>query len=332
MTQTLMFDVKTVLGAIHPEELGVTALSARVISPCPADVPESEWWRSVPRLFDKWQKDLNDYRELGGRSVVAGLGTGIKRHPEVYRLLARATGIHIILSTGFWNENDIARPSDPRDVDCYAEFFFNELTRGVAATRVKAAIIEINTPRPEMTDYDQAMVRAAARVVKRTGCPLALHGIRALSGQIRILTEEHVDASRVVIADCDDGSSLDLERDKDLCRQGFYAGYTHAGGEPSWQASPQAISDYTRADLIRAVIDAGYIDRVVTSAGPCPGSTTMPWAIPYDTVAPVALLHFVPKLYRVSLKDDDIDRLFIQNPRELLPSPGAPGESQPWPS
>jgi phosphotriesterase-related protein len=315
-----MPSVNTVLGAIHPEEMGITAMHTQVLSACPGWVSESEWWRYVPRLFGKWDKDLADYKELGGGSVVASLGVGMKHDMEVYRLLSRATGIHIIASTGFWGERGASTPLPLRDIDSYTEFFFDELTQGIGKTKARAGVIEIRIPQHQMTAVDEITLRAAARVVKRTGCCLMIYGIFTARRQVDILMEEGTDPSRIVIGDCDDARGLELERDKEFCRKGFHVGYTHIGSEPTWMVAPHVLSDFIRADLVKAMVEAGFIDQLIISAGPDSSvSTGGQWATPYSGVTVGTLLHFIPKLYRVFLTDDDIDKILIGNPKRLLP-------------
>lgn len=171
----------------------------------------------------------------------------------------------------------------------------------------------------QVTEIGDIQSRAAARAAKQTGCCVAIQGIHTAVKQTQILLEEGLDPSRVIIGHCDDATAIDLERDKEFCRKGFYVAFDRIGIEPTWCAAAYALSDFVRVDLIKAMIDAGFINQIVISADSASPIPTWQRFIDYARTPSIALLHFHAKMYRVGIRDGQIDTILVQNPKRVLP-------------
>ncbi len=309
--------VNTVLGPIHPSQMGFTAMHEHVLWGPPGWEYDSKWWWSMPRVFEKCSTDLVDFRQLGGATFVDCSGIGLGRDIDMYVTLARTTGVHLVACTGFWADRGILGYFRVRDIDYLEELFVGELTKGMGTTGVKAGIIKVgNTSKQPMSALEKLTYRAAARAAKKTGAAVTTHGITAAREQFQILRDEGLDAERIIIGHCDAKYALDLERDKDLARQGAYVGYDHIGIE-AWSPQPYAMPDSERVELVQAMLKAGHRDRLILSADV--NSFSLGWSTtPLHTVGHL-LRYFVPAMRAAGIDDDTITHLFVENPRRVLP-------------
>jgi phosphotriesterase-related protein len=90
--------VMTVRGWVGPAELGITDAHNHIwIEPVPGVPP------GFPRLDDQAAilEELRDYRQAGGGSIVDCQPSGCGRNGHKLLELSRASGVHVIASTGF---------------------------------------------------------------------------------------------------------------------------------------------------------------------------------------------------------------------------------------
>jgi predicted metal-dependent phosphotriesterase family hydrolase len=309
--------VNTVLGPIHCEELGITANHEHVMWGVPGWEYDPKWWFNVPKIFEKCYLDLTDFRQLGGRSYVDCSGIGLGRDVNFYTTLAACTGIQIVAATGFWADNGIYNYFRNKDVDYFEKLFFRELTEGMGQTRTKAGVIKVGNISRGAKDFSQLEIKehqAAVRAARRAGVGIITHGIGQARRQVEVLESESVDPSRVVISHADALYSIDLERDQEFAKKGFYIGYDHIGIE-EWSSMPYAMPDEKRIDLVLKMLDAGFKDRIILSCDT--NSWSLGWNTPKHTVGHL-LRSFVPKLRSRGVSDKVINDILIENPKRFL--------------
>jgi phosphotriesterase-related protein len=316
-----MTKVYTVLGPIEPSAVGICDMHEHVLWNTPGwdYSPEAFQHFDRPTVFEKIKADLADYQSLGGRTIVDVSGIGIGRDVQFYADLSRETGVHIVACTGFWAERKILPYFALRDLDFMTELFVHEVTRGMGTTDVRAGIIKVGTSRDEMTPLEEQTFRAAARASKRTGVAITTHGVNLAERQVEVLLDEGVDPSRVVIGHLEDGTAIDLERDKQLGKQGFYLGYDHIGIVPEWSPMHYAIPDEQRANVVIAMIEAGFLEQIVLACD------TNAWSVglvhrgtPKSTYAHL-LRSWVPLLKSRGITDAQIDTMLVETPKKILP-------------
>ena len=330
-----MARVYTVRGPIEPSDVGICDMHEHVLWNTPG-WEFSPWaFEDLPRpeAFEKIQSDLLDFKALGGQTIVDVSGIGIGRDVQLYGDLSRETGVHIVACTGFWAERKILtyfRPSTDRgaslrpdvwerDIDFLTQLFTHEVTQGMGTTDVRAGIIKVGTSRDQMTPLEERTFRAAARASRQTGVAVTTHGVNLAERQAEVFREEGADPTRVVIGHLDDGTGIDLERDKRLARQGFYLGYDHIGVEPDWSPMHYAIPDERRADLVLSMIEAGFLEQIVVACD------TNAWSVglvhrgtPRSTFAHL-LRRWVPLLKSRGVSHDQLQTLLVETPRRILP-------------
>ncbi|MFH1031718.1 MAG: phosphotriesterase [Chloroflexota bacterium] len=314
--------VNTALGPIHPDEMGVTATHEHILWGPPGWEYNPEWWFHYPKLFAKCLNDMNEYRELGGGTVVDCSGIGLGRDVEFCRLLSRHSGVHIVLATGFWAQGGVSSYFLGKDIDYLADLFVHELTVGIGNTGVKAGVIKVGHGHFSITEYEERLHRAAARAAKRTGCAIITHGAWLGLEELAIFKSEGLDLSQVIVSHCSDASAIDLERDKKMAQMGAWANYDTFAIIPAWAITHYAMADEEKADLVKQFIDAGYIDRLLLSADVNLFSLGWSRSSPYVGKSTTAdLLRYAPmKLRRIGISEDLFwKKIMTENPKQVIP-------------
>ncbi len=206
--------VMTVSGPIPPDKLGFTL---------PHEHTGISLWHIANR-WDYWEltpdddliiEELRDFRRRGGGTLVDLTLPGVGRDPDRLRRLASASGLNIVMGTGWYREAYYPAEAliDRRSVDDLAAELVRELEHGVGESGIRPGIIgEIGTDKPWVSAQEERVHRAAARAAKQTGMAITTHGVQSAVGldQLRIFTEEGVDPARVVIGHADSHHDIDF--------------------------------------------------------------------------------------------------------------------------
>lgn len=206
--------VMTVSGPIPPDKLGFTL---------PHEHTAIALWHAETR-FDYTEltpedelitEELRDFRRRGGGTLVDLTVDGVGRDPMRLRRLAGATGLNIVMGSGWYRGPYYPAEAliDRRSVDELAAAIVAEAENGVRDTGVRPGIIgEIGTNKPWVSALEERVHRAAARASLATGMAITTHGVQSPVGlaQLKIFTEEGVDPSRVVIGHADSYHDLDF--------------------------------------------------------------------------------------------------------------------------
>ncbi|HUH16750.1 MAG TPA: phosphotriesterase-related protein [Methylomirabilota bacterium] len=206
--------VMTVSGPIPPERLGFTLPHEHTGIALWHLEARSDHWELTPDE-ELITEELRDYRRRGGGTLVDLTLDGVGRDPHRLRRLAGATGLNIVMGSGWYRGVQYPPEAriDRRSVDDLAAQIVAEFTDGVGDTGIHPGIIgEIGTDRPWVSALEERVHRAAARAAKATGMAISTHGIQSDVGlaQLRIFTEEGVDPARVVIGHADSHHDIDF--------------------------------------------------------------------------------------------------------------------------
>jgi predicted metal-dependent phosphotriesterase family hydrolase len=256
--------IVTVTGVIEPREAGVTLAHEHVLC---------DLWD----LFPSYNNVLDDeglaieelrlLREAGGRTLVDCTPVGLRRNPEGLRRISEASGIRIVMGSGWYREPvypEYIRRLGPDDL---AEMIVKDLTKGADGTTVRAGFIgEIGTERSNITAAQERVFRAAARAHRRTGATIWTHttyfGELALN-QIELLREEDVPATRIVISHLGDRFNFDHLRT--IARTGVFLGIDNIGNPATEGYAP----DDVHARNVAQLIDEGFLDQILLSTDIC---------------------------------------------------------------
>ena len=211
--------VNTVRGPVDAGALGTTLMHEHVFVRSPEVT--SNWptgWDPVARVAQAVER-LQELHEAGIGTIVDLTVVGLGRDIELVQEVAAQVELHIVVATGLYTYNDLphffdyrAAPFRPSGVDILDEFFLHDIEEGIAGSGVRPGILKCATDHQGLTPGVERVLRAVARVHRRTGLPISTHthahSRRGLDQQ-RVFTEEGVDLSRVVVGHSGDTTDLD---------------------------------------------------------------------------------------------------------------------------
>src|SRR5215475_9885675 len=316
-----MAQVNTVLGPIHPKQLGRTSLHEHIVFNTPGweYSPEAHEAFPAPKVFERIYNDLIEFKEAGGSAIVDVSGIGIGRDVELYVCLSRYSGVHIVACTGFWAERKILPYFAERNLDYHTSLFIKELTQGMGTTNVRAGVIKVGNSGDRFTKLEEMTYRAAARASKKTGAAIVTHGTQFARKQVEVLLEEGVDPIRVIISHLDAKYALDMERDKEVARKGFYIGYDHIGTEETWSKAAYAMPDTKRVEMVLEIIRSGFLKQLVLANDTNGWSAGIVTRGTQEHTYAHLLKNFVPLLLKAGVTEEQINTMLVETPQRLLP-------------
>ncbi len=267
-------------------------------------------------------RELLYFKAAGGRMVVDATMPGIGRDPRALRQIARKTGLHVVMGTGFYVES--SHPATLRDLsdEEIAAGMVREIEVGVEDTGIKAGFIGEIGISEWFSDSERCVLRAAALAQKHTNVsmhvhinPWTTHGLEAAD----ILLQEGVAPNRINIC------HIDVENREDyifrLLEKGLYIEFDNFGKEYFIDRDVRNsgygcfVSDVARVRLIRKLVDAGHVRQLLLSCDVCLKTLLRSyggWG--YDHV----LVNIVPMLQEEGLSDTQIHQLIVENPADFM--------------
>ena len=198
-----MGQVNTVRGRIDAAALGTTLMHEHVFVRSPEVA--SNWptgWDRAGRVAQAVER-LSALKAAGIDSIVDLTVVGLGRDVELVQEVASQIDLNVVVATGLYTYNDLPHYFDyrgaafrPERVDMLDEFFLHDIEEGIAGTEVRPGILKCATDEPGLTPGVERVLRAVARVHRRTGLPISTHthvGTRRGLDQQRVFTEEGVD-------------------------------------------------------------------------------------------------------------------------------------------
>src|SRR5690606_20854104 len=114
--------------------------------------------------------------DAGGGAICDTTSEGIGRNPEGLARISEATGVHIVMGSGWYREAVYPATFDATSTNDLAGDLVDDLLFGRRTNGIRAGFIgEIGTERGSITPRQERMFRAAARAQGATGCPIATH-------------------------------------------------------------------------------------------------------------------------------------------------------------
>ena len=338
--------VETVLGPVHPSELGATSTHEHVYldftsmyrpardtpSPELADAPialENLGWirrnyysnHSNLQLMDidTTIREFRKYRKVGGGAIVDATTAEIGRNPHALAQISRESGVHIIMGAGYYVGAVHPDDMDGRSVEHLAREIVCDLDEGVGGSGVKAGIIgEIGCTWP-LAPNERKSLAAAAIAQRETGAAILIHPGRHPHAPLEILdllANGGADLSRVIMGHLD-RTVFEFSEVQTIAASGCYLEWDMFGNEGSYYplAEIDMPSDAQRLDFIKHITDAGYSDKVVMGHDIAMKHQLVTYGgHGYGHI----LENIVPKMRRKGFSDDVIGAITVTNPAAIL--------------
>lgn len=302
--------VMTVSGPIQPEEMGITLphehvlvdfIGAELVGPDRYDRRE---------VFETVLPYLQRVHAHGVRTLVDATPAYLGRDPLLLRQLADASGLHLIVSTGYYGAREdqhLPAHALAEAADALAARWIREWDTGIDGTGIRPGFIKIGVDEGPLSEIDRKLIVAAARTHLRTGLTIAAHTGPAAGAldQLSVLEREGVDPSAWiwVHAQAEDDSTVHVR----AARSGAWISFD--GLAPDNVGRYVARVAYMKAE--------GLLDRVLVShdagwyhVGEPGGGTFRP----YDTL----VAELVPALEAAGFTEEEIRQLIAVNPAQAL--------------
>ena len=266
------------------------------------------------------------FERAGGSCLVDQTSIGLARDPVGLQQVSRATGVHIVMGTGYYlfeyHPPEVADLSE----DQVMERFLRDLDEGVTGG-VKAGIIgEVGLTHPMHPDERKGL-RAAARAQAQTGAALSIHpGFHrdSVFESVREIEDAGGDLSRTAIGHLEGRlpnrpapDSFDPAPFLELAKTGVYLAIDTFGWEISvrQRGKVNAPNDAMRINYLMTLADAGYADRLLISSD----LAIEHWERGKEGWGWQHIPESVQQLMRYKGLDQAlIDQILIENPREFL--------------
>jgi len=317
--------VNTVRGPISADKLGTTLMHEHFALAYPGWFADSTIAPYDFKAVLKTNLDvIKTAQKYGIATIVDATPNDIGgRDPELYKQLAKKTGMNIICSTGLYTEEE-GSPAYFKslrwgiDISKFiSEIFIKEITEGIGNSGVKAGVIKVGTS-PKMTKYEEAVLKAAVIAQKATGVPIITHTSGPSGGveQAELFTTEGADLKKVMIGHV--SNSKDIEYHKAILAKGVYIAFDRIGLDI---LTPFDINVKNVAELCKA----GFANKVILSH-----DTVNVWLgrvtpVPENYLPGFAnwrIDHiskdFLPALKAQGVTDDQIKTMMVDNPRNLF--------------
>ncbi len=317
--------VRTVLGDIAPESLGVCQTHEHIIcdqrmAPFANIIDKA---RSVKKTYmiltdeERAIEELQKYGEAGGDAVVDVTTHGWGRNPEAMARISRESGVHIVATGGFYTEPHIPTFAEEKSVSDLVRWIVSEFEDGVGDTGIKIGLLKSGIYHGRIENLERKCLRAVARASLETGLSITTHTSGARRYEVpggnlgkyhlEVLLEEGVSPTSLINGHVDERP--DLGYLSELCDMGCYIQFDVIGKE-HW------LLDETRVDLLKELISRGYLTHILMGTDRCRQHEL------YREMGGKGYTHlldsFVPLMKEGGIATGDIEVMLKENPARAL--------------
>ncbi len=276
--------------------------------------------------YETQKREILRFKKAGGKTIVDATLPGIGRDPEMLKKISEATGLNIVMGTGYYVYSTHPEEMKTMTESEIAELMIKEIEDGVGDTGIKAGVIGEIGISEVFNEEERRVLRASAIAHKKTGTKILVHinpwttnGLEAT----KILLDEGVEPKNIAI------SHIDVTNDEDyiykLLEMGVYVEFDNFGKEYYVDREVRNegyglfVHDTERVALIKKMIDDGYKSQILLSCDVCLKTclrTYGGWG--YDHV----LKNIVPMMEDEGISNEDINLMLIDNPANFLDNGG----------
>ncbi len=339
--------IQTVLGPIHPENLGITLMHEHLLIDTTCYYKESDYASNrsfkniafTPELTSKSHdlyihhldgarmyseseaiKEVSAYKNSGGNSLVDTTSVGIGRDPLALARISRASKLNVIMGSSYYVTNSHPPNMDDKTQSQITDEIVRDITIGVNDTNIRSGIIgEVGNFWP-LTQNEIKVLRASGNAQKETGAPITIHsglGDEAPLGILNHLISGGADPSNCILGHLD--TAIQSESHFiELAKTGCYLEFDIFGWENTGMFMDEAINmpnDIGRLDKIKFLIENGFEDQIVIAQDVC-----RKWHLSknggqgYDHI----LNNIVPRMKNWGISQGQIHKILVKNPAKAL--------------
>ncbi len=314
------YSFHTVLGEIDENKLGFTQPHEHVYIVRTVDQRNCELTciNNLPRSAG----ELLLFRRAGGNTVVDANPLATGRDVLGLQDIARLSGVNIIATTGyhipkFYPEGHWIFNIPGEEL---SEMFVREIEEGMFLdgcyvkpeyqTHIKAGLIKSMITKQGLSDpWTVKCITAAGKAALASGASIMIHteGVDELEMIDLLAGKIGLPAEKILVCHVD-RDVTDLEKHRMIAKTGVFMEYDTI-------TLFQFHSNAEEVRMLRFMIEEGFLDRILLSTDPetnrmhCYGGTV---GIDY------ILTHFIPLLKLNGFTENELNRIFRENPRRAL--------------
>lgn len=268
-------------------------------------------------------EELKLFAAVGGRTVVDPTCRGIGRDPAALVRISEATGLNIVMGSGYYLQSSHPPEVGTLSAEEIAEEIIAEAHTGVGDTGVRIGLIGEIGVSSDFTPDERRSLAGAVMAQKETGLPLMVHlpGWYRLAHEVLDIVETHGgDVAQTVLCHLNPAHG-DMDYLSALGRRGAFLEFDMIGMDYFYaDQQVQCPSDDEVARAILKLIDAGFTDRILLSQDVfLKMMLTRYGGNGYAFVT----RHFLPRLKRHGVDDATLTRLMTDNPRRVFDATAA---------
>ena len=273
-------------------------------------------------------REVTEYKMAGGQTLVCADLPGMGRDALAMQKISRATGLHIVASTGWYMQ--VSQPPEIADksVEELSEIMIKEITEGIGNTGIKAGNIgEIamsGRPEEPFQPSEEKVLRAAARAQKATRVSLTVHPNAAFSSPqdhldiyIDILEKEGADLSKCYMSHMSMFPNINVPK-RVLGRGLGFVSYDEFGHEEFLESvfGPGGAfpPDKEEVKTVLELLHAGYANKILMSS-------EVALKTSYKQYGGWGYSHvyenIIPWLKVMGVSDSEVHTIMVENPRSL---------------
>src|SRR4051794_22062936 len=324
-----MTRIPIVGGEIDASQLGRTLMHEHIFIRTP-ELQEA-WpgfmgFEDEEALIADAHEKLKQIKASGIDTIVDMTAPGLGRQVKRVARAVEGTGLQVIVVTGYYTYTDLPFPmkyngpgrffnTDPDDA-FLVDLFVRDIEEGIEGTDIKAGVVKCCTDEPGVTPDIERLIRAVAKAHLRTDVPIMTHThakTRRGLDQQRILREEGVDLSRVLIGHSNETGDIDYL--VEMLEAGSSLGFARGGlkYDPPLEAQQAALVELCRR---------GYAGQIVLSQDRHCTSDWFPeegvraalpeWTHQFVTGS------LIPGLLENGVTEDQVDQMMRRNPEAFF--------------
>ncbi|RUT30235.1 phosphotriesterase-related protein [Arsenicitalea aurantiaca] len=298
--------IRTVLGDIAPETLGLTLGHEHVYAVPPEDVADPDLRLDDPT---KAEDELSRFKAVGGGALIEMTTVDYGRDLETLADLSLRSGVHIVAATGYNKGKFADRLSAARSTAEIADWMASDVANGAGPRKIRCGVIKASSSLDGPGENEARVFEAAAIAHLRTNAPISTHtekGTWAI-GQVELLARHGVAPDRILLGHLD--LKPDLPYLREVAATGAYFGFDQF-------AKAKYLPDAERVRLIVELFAAGAGPQILIAGDMARRSYHEAWGGgPGFAHIPRTI---VPALRAAGLGEGDIDLLLRDNPRRFL--------------
>ena len=301
--------VRTVLGDIPSDQLGVTYMHEHLIIDSPIvakDFPHIH----LPSESEAIE-EVGLCRAAGVQTMVDCMPTGSGRSALKLAAISKATGVNIVATAGLHTDRYYL-PTDELEImdpEKLAQVFIKDIQVGMEGTEHKAGQLKVVTSGSVIKDREKRLFEAVAIAHQITGAPIISHcehGTGAVE-QINLFAKLKIPVGKVTLSHTD--KENDIGYHKEILSSGINVEYDQSLRQSDLDVPPSA-------SLMNAMIEEGFIDQIMLGTD---GARRSLWSSLGGSPG-LAWLYsgWSKKLMELGLTQGQLDKVFIDNPARTL--------------